>query len=187
MPCESASRGEANDCSCPSTSRVPSLWGCSPAMILIRVDFPAPLSPSTQETSPALTVRLMPFNARIAPYVLPTSRISISDSPLCRVSSACSAMVSVMALPNLSGGGELLDVQVHHHREQQHHTQEGAEPVGVPPGVDDAEAGHAEDEGADGDTDGVAVAAGQQRAAHDGGDDVEELVTHPVAGLQRVE
>ena len=30
-------------------------------MILIRVDFPAPLSPSTQVTSPARTVRLMPL------------------------------------------------------------------------------------------------------------------------------
>ena len=96
MPWDSDSRGEENDCSCPSTSSVPSLCGCSPAMILIRVDLPAPLSPSTQDTSPAFTVRLMPFNARIAPYVLPTSRISISDSPLCRVSSACSAIVSVM-------------------------------------------------------------------------------------------
>ena len=30
-------------------------------MILIRVDLPAPLSPSTQVTSPAFTVRLMPL------------------------------------------------------------------------------------------------------------------------------
>ena len=39
----------------------------------MRVDLPAPLSPSTQVTSPALTVRLMPDRATMGPKDLPTS------------------------------------------------------------------------------------------------------------------
>ena len=59
--------------------------------------------------------------------------------------------------------------------------------LGSQPGVDDAEAGHAEDEGADRDADGVAVAAGHQGATHHRGDDVDELVAQAVAGLDDVE
>src|SRR5215218_854985 len=111
--------------------------------------------------------------------------ISTSGSPLYRSRSAWSWSVSVMST-HLSSGRESLDVEVDHHGEQQHDAEEGLEPVRVPPGVDDAEAGHAEDEGTDGDADGVAVAAGEERATHDGGDDVEELVADAVAGLERV-
>src|SRR6478735_6191913 len=186
MPWARDSRGELNETSLPSTFMVPSLCGCSPAMILMRVDLPAPLSPRTQVTSPALTVRLMPLRARMAPYVLPTLIICTRGSPLCRVLSACSARVSVMSA-HLSSGRELLDVEVDHHGEQEHDAEEGAEPVRVPAGVDDAEARHAEDERAEGDADGVAVAARQQRAADDRRDDVEELVADAVAGLQDVE
>src|SRR3954451_3435002 len=128
MPCPSESRGLVKWTSLPSTFIVPSLCGCRPAMILIRVDFPAPLSPRTQVTSPALTVRLMPLRARMAPYVLPTLIICTRGSPLCRVLSACSARVSVMSA-HLSSGRELLDVEVDHDGEQEHDAEEGAEPV----------------------------------------------------------
>src|SRR6478752_10812232 len=148
MPCCSASRGEEKCTSLPSTVRTPSLCGCRPEMILIRVDLPAPLSPRTQVTSPARTVRLMPRSARMAPYVLPTSFISMSGSPEWSSGSACSDRVSVMSA-HLSGGRELLDVEVDHHGEQEHDAEEGPEPVRVPSGVHDAQAGHAEDEGAD--------------------------------------
>src|SRR6478736_4977534 len=164
MPWARDSRGELNETSLPSTFMVPSLCGCSPA----------------------LTVRLMPLRARTAPYVLPTLIICTRGSPLCRVLSACSARVSVMSA-HLSSGRELLDVEVDHHGEQEHDAEEGAEPVRVPAGVDDAEARHAEDERADGDADGVAVAAGEEGSADDGGDDVEELVPDAVAGLEGVE
>src|SRR6476661_5731660 len=110
--------------------------------------------------------------------------ISTSGSPLYSSGSAWSCRVSVMSA-HLSGGRELLDVEVDHDGEQEHDAEEGAEPVGVPAGVDDAEARHAEDERADGDA--VAVAAGEQRATHDRGDDVEELVADAVAGLEGVE
>src|SRR6476620_2922477 len=186
MPWSRDSRGEEKLTSLPSTFIVPSLCGWRPAMILIRVDLPAPLSPRTQVTSPARTVRLMPLRARMAPYVLPTSFISMSGSPEWSSGSACSDSVSVMSA-HLSGGREPLDVEVDHDGEQEHDAEEGPEPVGVPAGVDDAEARHAEDERADGDADGVAVAAGEQRATHDRGDDVEELVADAVAGLEGVE
>src|SRR6476661_10062388 len=111
--------------------------------------------------------------------------ISTSGSPLYSSGSAWSCRVSVMST-NLSGGRELLDVEVDHDGEQEHDAEEGLEPVRVPPGIHDAQAGHAEDEGADGHADGVAVAAGEHRAADDRRDDVEELVADAVAGLERV-
>ena len=55
MPRSRASRGEANRTGSPSTRNSPRSCWCTPARILISVDFPAPLSPSTQVTSPALT------------------------------------------------------------------------------------------------------------------------------------
>src|ERR1700712_1277498 len=106
-------------------------------MILIRVDFPAPLSPSTQVTSPAETDRLIPDNARIAPYALPTSFISISGSPLCSVGSAWSLNVSVIA-SCLPGRCVLLDRQVHRDGEQQHHAEERLEPVRIPARIHNA-------------------------------------------------
>src|SRR6476661_4250757 len=111
--------------------------------------------------------------------------ISTSGSPLYSSGSAWSCRVSVMSA-HLSGGRELLDVEVDHDGEQEHDAEEGLEPVRVPACVDDAEARHAEDERADGDAEGVAVAAGQERAADDRRDDVEELVADAVAGLEGV-
>src|SRR5690349_12240247 len=181
MPWSSESRGEPNFTGLPSTLSSPEVCGCSPEMILIRVDLPAPLSPSTQATSPARTVRLMPSSATMGPKALPTSFISTSVSPLCRVGSACSSMVSVMTSP--PGGRVVADVEVHADGQQEHHAEEGEEPVGVEPGVDDALLGHAEDERADGGADRGAVAAGEQTPAHDRGDDVAELVAHAQAGL----
>src|SRR6476659_7451681 len=147
MPWSKDSRGDPKWTSLPSTFSDPSECPCNPDMILIRVDLPAPLSPSTQVTSPAPTATLLPDNARIAPYAFPTSVSSISGSPLCRVGSACSLNVSVMIAPScLPGGGVLLDRQVHRDREQQHDTAEGLEPVRVPARVDDALLRHAKDE-----------------------------------------
>src|SRR5918999_5038940 len=168
MPASSDSRGEENLRSWPSTRRVPSVCPCNPEMILMRVDLPAPLSPSTQATSPALTVRLMSSRATMGPKALPTPSISTSGSPLCRVGSACSWMVSVIGSP--PGLGVVLDVQVDHHGHQQHHAEEGVEPVRVEPGEHDALGGHAEDERAQRGADHRAVAAGEQAPADHRGD-----------------
>src|SRR5919201_6664815 len=181
MPWSSASRGEPKLASLPSIFMVPEVCGCSPEMILMRVDLPAPLSPSTQVTSPACTVRLMSSSATIGPNDLPMPSIWTSGSPLCSARSACSRIVSVIGSPPRRC--VVLDVQVDHHREQEHRAEERVEPVRVEAGEHDALGGHAEDERADRGADRRAVAAGQQRPADDGGDDVDELVADAQAGL----
>src|ERR1700742_2594446 len=51
--------------------------GCQmPEIVLIRVDFPAPLSPTSAVTWPAGTVRLMSLRARTGPKFLPMPRSS---------------------------------------------------------------------------------------------------------------
>src|SRR5918996_6401762 len=187
MPWSSDLRGESKCTWAPSTLRVPSVCGCNPEMILMRVDLPAPLSPSTQVTSPAFTVRLTPSRARIAPYAFPTPSISTSGVPTFSVRSACSTMVSVMACSAPAVEGVVLDIQVQHDREQQHRAEEELEPVRVPAGEHDALGGHAEDERAHRGADRRAVPAGEQAAADDRGDDVEELVADALAGLHGVE
>ena len=67
MPLASASLGESKVIGSPSTSSSPSVGLCRPAMILINVDLPAPLSPSTPVTSPAPTRRLMSLSAMMFP------------------------------------------------------------------------------------------------------------------------
>ena len=47
----------------PSTVMVPASFEYAPIKILIRVDFPAPFSPTNPWTSPALTLKLTPFRA----------------------------------------------------------------------------------------------------------------------------
>ena len=47
----------------------------------MKVDLPAPLSPSTQVTSPALTVVVTSWSASTDPKVLPISATSMIDEP----------------------------------------------------------------------------------------------------------
>src|SRR5450631_2035653 len=68
---------------CRCTGRPPQrIWpssGCQiPETVLIRVDLPAPLSPTRAVTWPAGTVRLMSLSARTGPKFLPMSRSSSS-------------------------------------------------------------------------------------------------------------
>ena len=71
--------------------------------------------------------------------------------------------------------------------QQQDDTQEHEAPVGVPTRERDALHGHRHDHRADGAAERRAVAAGEQRPADDGGDDVLELLTVTGVGLERVE
>ena len=52
MPAWLASRGELNSTSLPSIMILPEVGLCTPERILIKVDLPAPLSPSSAWTSP---------------------------------------------------------------------------------------------------------------------------------------
>ena len=67
MPLASASRGESNETSSPFMRIVPSVCWCTPERILMNVDLPAPLSPSTHVTSPALTYVLTSRRAMMLP------------------------------------------------------------------------------------------------------------------------
>ena len=67
MPLPSASRGELNRTSSPFMRIEPSDCWCTPERILMNVDLPAPLSPSTQVTSPALTYVLNVRRAMMLP------------------------------------------------------------------------------------------------------------------------
>src|ERR1035438_165863 len=187
MPRSRACRGEVKCVCSPSIFMVPSLCGCRPEMILMSVDLPAPLSPSTQVTSPALTLRLIPSSALMAPYILPIPAISMRGFRSFVSGTGVCVVVSVMALTSLPGAGELLDVQVQEDGKQEHQAQEGLEPVRVPARVDDALRGHPEDEGADRGADSRPVTAGEEGATHDCRDDVEELVTNTLSRLHRVE
>src|SRR5262245_59902442 len=68
IPAARASDGDAKVIGSPSSSIRPSSGGITPAMILIRVDLPAPFSPSTAWMRPARTVRSAPANACTPPY-----------------------------------------------------------------------------------------------------------------------
>ena len=69
-----------------------------------------------------------------------------------------------------------LDPVVDQDRAEQHHAEEGVQPVAVPAGVDDALVDHAVDQRAERGADRRAVATGQQAATDDGADDVDELL-----------
>src|SRR4051812_29459877 len=140
MPCSSASRGEPNDTAEPSTRNTPSSCLCRPATILISVDLPAPLSPSTQVISPAATSSVMSRSAMMLPYRLPTPSSETSgaeDSPV----------LMIRSLPRLRAASY---DQVDHGGGEHHRPEEELEPVRVPLGVRDAVARHAPDEGPDG-------------------------------------
>ena len=71
MPASLASRGEPKRVGSPSSSSSPSLCSCTPERILMNVDLPAPLSPSTHVTWPALTTVETSFSAMTLPKYLP--------------------------------------------------------------------------------------------------------------------
>src|SRR5215831_754081 len=83
MPAARASDGDAKVIGASSSSIRPSSGGTTPAMILIRVDLPAPFSPSTAWMWPARTVRSTPANACTPPYRFETPRAS-NNGPLVR-------------------------------------------------------------------------------------------------------
>ena len=72
MPMARAAMGELIWTSRPWNRMRPSSAGYTPEMTLIRVDLPAPLSPSRPTTSPAFTPRLTSFTA-----VRPPKRLTI--------------------------------------------------------------------------------------------------------------
>ena len=166
MPRSFASRGLAKCVSSPSTSSSPSSWRCTPERILMNVDLPAPLSPSTHVTSPAPTHTLMSLRATTLPKYFDDAR-----GP---------RAAAVIAGPLRA----LADVVVDQHRDQQDHAEEQEAPVGVPARELDADERHADDRRAQRRADRGAEAARQHAAADDRGDDVLELLADALAGLR---
>src|ERR1043165_3069559 len=83
MPAASASRGDANETSRPSSSIVPPSGRSLPARIFPSVLLPAPFSPQTAWQVPARTSKLTPDSA-CAPgkrFVTPVNRIAGSAPP----------------------------------------------------------------------------------------------------------
>src|ERR1700733_5482836 len=76
-PWLSASAGVAKETSRPSSVMRPALLWVTPAMILVRVDFPAPFSPTRAWISPCFRIKSTEFRARTPRYSLVTPCISI--------------------------------------------------------------------------------------------------------------
>src|SRR5688572_1156258 len=85
MPSARASRGEWRRTSPPSTWIVPASGGTIPPAMCIRVDLPAPFSPTSACTSPAANEKSAPRTARTGPKDLrmPRSSRSWGLGPAC--------------------------------------------------------------------------------------------------------
>ena len=77
-PRDAKERGEPKCVASPSTSNSPSLCWCTPDRILMNVDLPAPLSPSTHVTSPGPTDTVMSLRVTTLPKYFDTLRTSSS-------------------------------------------------------------------------------------------------------------
>jgi hypothetical protein len=77
IPRSMASRGESKRTSSPSSAMAPLVGWWTPEKILIRVDFPAPLSPSRHVTCPALTSMEMSSRATTCPKYFETPLASM--------------------------------------------------------------------------------------------------------------
>ena len=76
IPAASASMGDPIRAGFPSMRISPPSGGYTPEMILMRVDFPAPLSPSSASTSPGRTPTETRSTAVRPPKRLVMSRVS---------------------------------------------------------------------------------------------------------------
>src|ERR1700753_2774723 len=77
MPSTEASWGEPNDAGWPSKRTSPESYEWTPASPLIRVDLPAPLSPTSALTRPGWTWRSTPLSTSTGPKLLRMSRSSM--------------------------------------------------------------------------------------------------------------
>src|SRR4051794_18199918 len=138
----------------------PSSGFWKPEMILISVDFPAPLSPSSPSTSPLRRCRLMSRRAVTGPKRLATCSTRRTSSEA-RASSAGTTRSSSTAAP-LSHAS---DVDVDDHRAEDRPAEDEVQVVGVDALERQAVAQDPEEQRADQRPDRRALAAGEQRAA----------------------
>ena len=95
----------------PSMSISPESAGCAPARIFISVDLPAPFSPTSACTSPAITSNETPSSARTPGNVLTMSRIASNGAIAAAASLAAVtcrvALVNVPTVTAIFAGGFL--------------------------------------------------------------------------------
>src|SRR5215831_9611609 len=101
---------------------MPCVGLCTPDRILIRVDFPAPLSPSRQWTSPASIFTEIPSNAFTRPKDFVTSLSSMIAAIF-----FCSRLLCLLSAPESS----LPQIIVQQHGRKQHGAKHCFEPVCV--------------------------------------------------------
>src|ERR1700761_5445901 len=106
----------------PSTSSSPVVGWIAPDRILIRVDLPAPLSPTRPTISPGAIRRSTPCSAVKAPYCLVIPRASITGG-------TSTALAGVVVTPFLA---RVLDVGALAHHRQVGLGRVGARAVGEP-------------------------------------------------------
>src|SRR5665213_297354 len=142
-------------------------------MVLISVDFPAPLSPSRPSTSPFFRCRLTSRSAVTGPKLLAMCSTRKTSSGAATGATMCSAGIAWSAKARLPSRAP--DVDVDPHGEQDRETEVEDEVVGVHAFDREAVLEDAQEEGADQRSDDGARAAREQRAADDrGGDRVEQ-------------
>src|SRR4051812_34892893 len=169
MPSERAWSTSRKVTSSPLTTIRPESAFWKPAMIFIRVDLPAPLSPSSPSTSPLRRCRLMSRRAVTAPNRLETFSTRRTSS----------ARTSAMPAPL----PDAADVDVDAHREQDRDAEDEVEVVGADALQRQAVAQDAEEQRTEQGTDDRALPAREQRATDDGGRDGPE---HRLRGTCRV-
>src|SRR6266496_3091654 len=101
MPMACASRGLWKRTGLPSKMISPALGTNRPESTFIKVDLPAPLSPTTPSTSPRARWKLTPSSAVMAPKYLLMPRASRSGG-----SSVAAAEASTQFLPRLGPAGK---------------------------------------------------------------------------------
>ena len=99
MPASMASRGLSKATGWPPIKICPLVGLWTPAMVLMKVDLPAPLSPSRQWHSPACTATETPARAMTAPKCFSMSCSSISEASSVRTSRISTSGSLIIVLP----------------------------------------------------------------------------------------
>src|SRR5262245_61505853 len=149
----------------PAKRTVPPFGACTPVMVFIRVDLPAPLSPTSPTTSPGSTAKVTPRSACTAPKCFSTPW---SSSRLIGGPSSQSPLAVDLVEPDSE----------HQHRADRHLLIEGGDGEEV-----EAVLQYAHDQRADQRADDAGPSAEEIGAAQDCRGDGGQLVVEPRRGI----
>src|SRR5262245_59604656 len=128
MPLSLAARGVSKVTGAPSIRTSPDEGQCTPDMILISVDLPAPLSPRRQSTSPPRTCSEMSCSTSIGPNDL----LMLFNSRIGVVICLTSLLLRPVSQRHLAEG------VVHENGDQKQYANDQARPIAVEVRVVDA-------------------------------------------------